>query len=360
MITVAQSIAMYLYFSYQVSISELSVGEYTILLGTSTLLVTTLLGFFKAISSIRRTLGFTHLFSGYRGFVEIHSDISSSRLLPRQKIADMTIKFENVSFAYPESEIQVFENISFEIAPGEKIGIVGLNGSGKTTLIKLLCRLYEPTSGRILLNDRNISEIPLDKYYRIIGSVFQDCQLFAFTLTENLTLSETSDRERIYMILRELGLERFAENLPEGFDTYLTRQFSSSGVELSGGQEQKLAIARALYKDAPLLILDEPTTSLDPKAESEIYSDFNRMARDKTTIFISHRLAAAAIVDRIALLDGGHIAEEGEHNELVTLGGLYAQMYQPQEQLYNSCECSKSTGYASNSNCIMLTLIYYN
>ena len=138
------------------------------------------------------------------------------------------------------------------------------------------------------------------------------------------------------MILRELGLERFAENLPEGFDTYLTRQFSSSGVELSGGQEQKLAIARAIYKDTPLLILDEPTASLDPKAESEIYSDFNRMSRDRTTIFISHRLAAAAIVDRIALLDGGRIFEMGTHSELVALGGLYAMMYQSQEQLYTS------------------------
>ena len=244
------------------------------------------------------------------------------------------IVFDDVTFAYPGSDKNILEHLNLTIRSGEKLMIVGVNGSGKTTLIKLLCKLYRPASGCITLNGQDIWSIPNEVYYRTIGAVFQDYRNFAFTLEENVSLSEDADRERVCAICHELGLGGFIENLPRGINTSLTRQFSSDGVELSGGQDQKIAIARTIYKDAPLLVLDEPTASLDAKAESEIYADFGRMAEGKTAVFISHRLAAATLAERIVVLDGGRIAECGSHAELMLCGGIYAEMYASQSQAY--------------------------
>ena len=224
--------------------------------------------------------------------------------------------FHDVTFAYPGSDKNVLEHLNLTIRNGEKLMIAGVNGSGKTTLIKLLCKLYHPTSGRITLNGQDIWSIPNEVYYHTIGAVFQDYRNFAFTLAENVSLKEEADSKRIHEIFHELGLGMFIDDLPDGIDTNLTRQFSSNGVELSGGQDQKIAIARAIYKDSPLLILDEPTASLDVKAENKIYADFGRMTKGKTTVFISHRLAAAMLADRIVVMDGGLITENGSHIEL--------------------------------------------
>ncbi len=249
------------------------------------------------------------------------------------------IVFDDVTFAYPGSDKNVLEHLNLTIRNGEKLMIVGVNGSGKTTLIKLLCKLYRPTSGRITINGQDIWSIPNVVYYNTIGAVFQDYRNFAFTLAENVSLEEKADSKRIYDIFHELGLGMFIDDLPDGIDTNLTRQFSSNGVELSGGQAQKLAIARAIYKDSPLLILDEPTASLDVKAESEIYADFSRMANGKTTVFISHRLAAAMLAERIVVMDGGRIAESGSHTELMRYGGMYTEMFTAQSQAYlATCE----------------------
>lgn len=273
-------------------------------------------------------------FTDYQKLIDLFAltklEATSDIEIPKQT----EIVFHDVAFAYPGSDKKVLEHLNLTIRNGEKLMIVGANGCGKTTLIKLLCKLYRPTAGRITLNGRDIWSISNQVYYHTLGAVFQDFQNFAFTLAENVSFSKNSDNKLVHTIFGQLGLGRFIENLPNGINTNLTRQFDSNGVELSGGQDQKLAIARAIYKNAPLLILDEPTASLDVKAESEIYADFNRMAEGKTTVFISHRLAAAMFAERIVVIEDGRIAESGSHEELMKLGGIYEKMFTAQSQAY--------------------------
>lgn len=244
------------------------------------------------------------------------------------------IAFHGVSFIYPNTHRRVLDNINIKITDREKLVVVGLNGAGKTTFIKLLCKFYRPTTGKITLNGTDIWEIPNDWYYRMIAAVFQDFANFPFCLAENVSMCENAEQDNVYKIVMETGLGEYVKNLPDGLNTYITKSFASGGVELSGGQGQKIAIARAVYKDTPVLILDEPTASLDPKAESEIYTNFFNMAKDKTTIFISHRLAASTIADRIAVFSDGKIAECGAHGDLMKKNGIYAEMYRKQSHLY--------------------------
>ena len=253
-------------------------------------------------------------------------------------LSKIEIAFDNVSFKYPDTEHKVLENINIKITDKEKLVIVGLNGAGKTTFIKLLCKFYRPTAGRITLNGIDIWSIPNNEYYRIIAAVFQDYTNFAFSLAENITVSASGDTGKAAEIFGGLGMNNFIENLPDGLDTCLTKNFSQSGIELSGGEGQKLAIARAIYKNAPVLILDEPTASLDAKAESEIYEDFFNMSRNKTAIFISHRLAASTVADNIAVFADGKIAEYGSHGVLMKQNGLYAKMYRKQSKPYIDVE----------------------
>lgn len=209
-----------------------------------------------------------------------------------------------------------------------------MNGAGKSTFIKLLCKFYRPISGKITLNGIDIWDIPNVEYYKIISAVFQDFANFSFTLKENISMCENGDLYKISEILNRIGLKEHAEGLSNKYDTYLSKSFDSDGVEFSGGQAQKIAIARAVYKDAYVLILDEPTKSLDPKAESEIYTDFFNIAKDKTTIFISHRLAASTISDNIAVFADGRIIEYGSHDDLINKDGVYAEMYRKQSRQY--------------------------
>lgn len=242
--------------------------------------------------------------------------------------------FNNVSFAYPNTEKLVLDNINLTITDKEKLVIVGFNGAGKSTFIKLLCKFYHPTSGTITLNGTDIWNIPNDIYYKVIAAVFQDYAHFAFSLGENVSMSEDGDMQKASEIINNVGLGEYVNELPNGYDTYLSKNFDSGGTELSGGQGQKLAIARAVYKGTSVLILDEPTASLDPKAESEIYEDFFNMAKDKTTIFISHRLAASTVADNIAVFSDGRIEEYGPHKDLMNKNGIYTEMFRKQSQPY--------------------------
>lgn len=244
------------------------------------------------------------------------------------------IVFDDVTFAYPGTDKNALEHINLKITNGEKLVIVGLNGAGKTTLVKLLCKFYRPISGTIKVNGMDIWDIPNSKYCNFIAAVFQDYNNFAFSLAENISLTPVGDRVRMNDILRELGLAELISALPDGLETCISKSFSDTGVELSGGEGQKLAIARAIYKNAPILILDEPTASLDAKAESEIYDDFFRMSKNKTTLFISHRLAASSVADTIAVFDNGKVVEYGNHTELLQKNGLYAEMYEKQSRPY--------------------------
>lgn len=244
------------------------------------------------------------------------------------------IEFIDVSFAYPHSDKLVLKNINIKISNQEKLVIVGANGAGKSTFIKLLCKFYRPSSGKITINGIDIWDIPNEEYYKLIAAVFQDFANFAFSIKENIAMSEESDEQKIAQIINQINLQERISELPNGLDTHLTKSFDTSGIELSGGQGQKVAIARAIYKDTPILILDEPTASLDPKAENEIYQDFFKMAKSKTTIFISHRLAASTLADNIAVFSEGEIIEYGSHNNLINKKGVYAEMYRKQSEKY--------------------------
>lgn len=254
---------------------------------------------------------------------------------------ELDIVFDNVSFSYGEDAPLVLDHINLSIKNGEKLVIVGMNGAGKTTLIKLLCKFYHPTAGRILIGGRDIETIPNDEYYKLIAAVFQDHREFSFTVAENISLSENGDAGKIEKILSELDLAGFISRLPNGLGTYVGRSFSDEGIDPSGDEGQKLAIAKAMYKDSPILILDEPTASLDPLAESEIYEQFFKLSASKTTIFISHRLAASTIADRIVVFDKGKIVESGTHRELMRNGGLYEKMYIKQRNLVLSNRTAK-------------------
>ena len=255
------------------------------------------------------------------------------------------IEFRNVSFKYPGTDKMILDNISIKIGAGEHLSIVGLNGAGKTTFIKLLCRLYDPTSGEILVNGVNIKEYDYNQYMALFAPVFQDFRLFAFPIEENITLVDEDDKEyytgdeaeRIEKIIEMVNLAQMMEKLEKGKKTTLFKYFEENGIEPSGGEQQKIAIARALYKSSPVVILDEPTAALDPIAEYEIYKQFHTLVGDKTAFYISHRLSSCRFCDRIAVFSEGTIKEYGTHDELAGIkNGIYAKMFEAQAQYYRT------------------------
>ena len=246
------------------------------------------------------------------------------------------IEFRNVSFRYDGADHDTIHNLSLKIKSGEKLALVGLNGAGKTTLVKLLCGLYRPTSGEIYFNGIPLSDFKREDYYKLISPVFQEIRTAFFSLAETVSgksIAET-DLLKAEACIRQAGLSAKIDALPDGIHTKLNKKVHENGTELSGGEAQKLMLARALYKDAPLLILDEPTAALDPIAESKIYNEFNVMAKNKTSLFISHRLASTSFCDRIVLLENGGIAEEGTHGELMAANGTYKGLFDIQSCWY--------------------------
>lgn len=249
------------------------------------------------------------------------------------------ISFEHVSFRYEGADEDTLKDIHFAIKPGEKIALVGLNGAGKTTLVKLLCGLYRPTRGEIRINGIPAGQFARRDYYRLFSPVFQEVRTAFFSLAETVAgeIGDTPDLKRAEKCMRLAGLGEKIDALPQGIHTRLDKQVNRDGTELSGGQLQKLMLARALYKDAPILVLDEPTAALDPIAENQIYLQYNNMSDAKTSLFISHRLASTRFCDRILYLKEGRITEEGTHEQLLELGGEYSNLYQMQSCWYK-CE----------------------
>ena len=241
--------------------------------------------------------------------------------------------FHDVSFSYPGTNIPVLEHVTLSFAVGEKTALVGRNGAGKTTLIKLLCRLYEPTSGYITLNGIDIRKYSYKAYTQAFSVVFQDFHLFSLPLDENIAAGTEIDEAALQSSLAKVGLTDRVQQLPQGVRTRLYNN-NGSGVDLSGGEAQRTAIARALYKDAPFVILDEPTAALDPIAEAEIYEQFSQMTAGKTAVYISHRMSSCKFCDRIIVLDHGRIAEDGTHDTLLANHGIYANLYETQAQYY--------------------------
>ena len=248
---------------------------------------------------------------------------------------DYEIEFCNVSFKYPGSDSYSLHNVSIKFRIGERLAVVGMNGSGKTTFIKLMCRLYDPTEGRVLLNGVDIRKYDYAEYLSIFSIVFQDFRLFSFTLGQNVAASSDYEKDRVIDCLKKAGFEHRLEEMPSGLDTSLYKDFDRNGVEISGGEAQKIAIARALYKNTPFIILDEPTAALDPIAEYEIYSSFNNIVQDKTAIYISHRLSSCRFCDKIAVFHEGNIVQMGTHAELLSnRSGKYFELWNAQAQYY--------------------------
>ncbi|MBR2884955.1 MAG: ABC transporter ATP-binding protein [Clostridia bacterium] len=257
--------------------------------------------------------------------------------IPTEKRMDnkYDIEFHNVSFKYPNTEKYVIKNLNLKFKVGDRIAVVGMNGSGKTTMIKLLCRLYDPTEGYITLNGIDIQKYDYEDYLKLFSVVFQDFKLFSFSVGENVAASVDYDEEKVWSSLEKAGMLERVKQMPKGLKTPVYKDFEESGVEISGGEAQKLAIARALYKDAAFVILDEPTASLDPIAEHEIYSRFNDMVKDKTAIYISHRLSSCRFCDRILVFDNGRLIQDGSHENLLeNTGGKYSELWNAQAQYY--------------------------
>jgi len=255
--------------------------------------------------------------------------------------APHTIEFQHVSFAYPGTERKVLNDINIRLEPRDTVVLVGLNGAGKTTLLKLLTRLYDPTEGRILLDGHDIREYDPKELYKIFGIIFQDFGKYAFSVKENIAFSKHDqpiDMDEIEEAARQSASDEFIGRLPDGYDTPLMRYFEKNGIELSIGQWQKLSVARAFYSDSDILILDEPTASLDPMAEQEIFNQFDRLKKDKTTIFVSHRLSSATTANKIIVLKEGRVIEEGDHAALMAQKGEYYTLFSTQAKRYISNE----------------------
>ncbi len=254
---------------------------------------------------------------------------------PVPKAEGYELRLENVTFRYPGTENNIFEDVNLTIHPGEKLAVVGLNGAGKTTLVLLLGGFYDPDEGRVLLNGTNIREFNRDEYYGLFSAVFQEFSLLDVTLAEQVAQqTEDIDIDRVWDCLDKAGLTEFVKQLPDGLNTHMGREVYLDGILLSGGQTQRLVLARALYKGGSILMLDEPTAALDPVAENDIYMKYNEMTAGKTAIFISHRLASTRFCDRILFIADGGIAEEGTHEELLALGGKYAKLFEVQSRYY--------------------------
>lgn len=257
--------------------------------------------------------------------------------LPIEKRDDdqFTMEFRRVSFRYPGTDVDVLKDFSVKFHIGERLAVVGKNGSGKTTFIKLLCRLYDPTQGEILLNGIDIRKYNYQEYMALFSVVFQDFQIPAFSLGQNVAAAVEYDEEKAELAIKQAGLEELSEKLPQGLETCLYTDFDSNGVDISGGEAQKVAIARALYHDTPFIILDEPTAALDPLAEYEVYSKFDELVGTKTAVYISHRLSSCQFCNDILVIDGGKAVQRGSHEKLVQdKEGLYYTLWNTQAQYY--------------------------
>lgn len=328
-----QESVIYLLLAYKVVFSGMSIGDFSMYLTSIKTFADAARGIAGAFSQLLQC----DLFAGeFRYCAEIA--VAGRKEFPELSIPEgqpLTLEFRDVSFRYPQAEKMVLEHVSLTLREGESLSVVGLNGAGKTTFIKLLCRLYEPAEGEILLNGININRIPYEEYAARLGVVFQDFRLFAFSMEENITMGFSAGAKTVEECVEKSGLQGKLSSLSRGLQTNLSKEFDEKGIEFSGGEGQKLALARVLYKDAPVIILDEPTAALDPLAEYELYRRFHELVQGKCAVYISHRLSSTRFTDKIAVFDQGHVAEYGSHRELMSRQeGLYASMYRMQAQYY--------------------------
>ena len=285
-----------------------------------------------SITALRENNKYLQMFFDY---IDMPDDMYKGTLaVEKRDDIDYEIEFRNVSFRYPGTESWVLRNVNVRFRIGDKMAIVGENGSGKTTFIKLLCRLYDPTEGEILLNRINISRYRYEEYISLFSVVFQDYRLFQFSLAANVACSFSYREEDVENCLIQAGLGEKLRSLDRGVETVVGRDYEDDGVDMSGGEQQKIALARALYKNAPFIVLDEPTAALDPIAEAAVYEGFRELAKDKTAVFISHRLSSCRFCDDIIVFEAGRVVQRGSHDKLCGAGGKYAQMWNAQAKYY--------------------------
>lgn len=333
-LSVGQDMILYGYFAIKTMKNLISIGSFSMLISTTSLLIT------SAINTMGKFRYFEFLskhiesYMQYKQIIDTGNTKKGTRSIQAIDPGKYIIEFKNVSFRYPNALHNTLHNISIKINHGEKLSIVGFNGAGKTTFIKLLTRLYEPTEGEICINDININEFVYEEYMNLMSVVLQDFKLLAFTIKDNVVLCNEYNESKLRDAIHKSGLSDKIRHLPAGVDTTLFKEFDDLGIEFSGGEGQKLAIARAVYKNSPIVIMDEPTSALDPLAEYEMFCNLNHIINSKTAIYISHRLSSTRFSDHIAVFHEGNIIEYGNHEELMALSGHYAEMYSKQACFY--------------------------
>jgi ABC-type multidrug transport system fused ATPase/permease subunit len=331
LLNAAQQALLYGYLGVRVVTKLITVGEFQMLVTASLNFAGSLRGIVENVIGLARVVEYIN---ETRVFLQ-QPDVMRSGSRPVVKADKHTIEFRDVSFKYPNAENYSLRHVSITLTPGSKLSVVGRNGAGKTTFIKLLCRLYDPAEGQILLDGADIREYDLDSYRELLSVVFQDYKLLAFSLRENIAAAPEADDARVLEAACKAGFIERLETLEKGLDTAVYKDFDKNGMEFSGGESQKIAIARAIYKNAPITVLDEPTAALDPMAEYDIYNRFDSLIGDKTAIYISHRLSSCRFCDNIAVFKDGEIVQYGPHDALVKdEGGEYFTMWTAQAKYY--------------------------
>ncbi|MEE0969091.1 MAG: ABC transporter ATP-binding protein [Clostridia bacterium] len=329
--------AFFAFIASLVLTGRIMIGDYTLYTDALTSIAGTVATLISASASVYEGTLFIDNLISFMDEEQSVVSLDKSNPLKVNHGAPHTIEFKNVSFAYPGTERPVIKNVNLKFGPGETVVLVGLNGAGKTTLLKLLTRLYDPTEGVILIDGNDIRSYDVDELYKTFGIIFQDFGKYAFTVEENISFGNIEskvDRNKIESAASKAGASEYISKLPDTYDTPLMRHFEKNGTELSIGQWQKLAIARAFYSENDILILDEPTASLDAIAEQEIFNRFDELRRGKMSIFVSHRLSSATIASKIVVLENGTVVEEGTHKELMERKGKYYELFSTQAKRY--------------------------
>lgn len=328
LLNLVRELVAYAYLTYLVLKNRLSVSEFIFCFGIITGFSNWIMNLVFSFMEISRCCTDCAL---YREFVE--ESVSEGK--PEVDFGEVrSIEFSNVFFTYPASDTETIRNMSFKVTKGENIAIVGENGAGKTTAIKLLCGLYYPSEGDILINGRSSKEFSSDSYFDLFSAVFQDYCFMPMTIAENITAEQSYDKERLFAAFDKAGITDKINSLSEKENTLMVKDVYKNAADFSGGEKQKLLLAKAVYKNAPVLILDEPTAALDPISENELYLKYNELTEDKISFFISHRLSSTRFCDRILFIKDGAVAESGTHEELMAKKGAYYRMYQTQSMYY--------------------------
>ncbi len=332
-IALIRNVIIYGWMIYDMLFGGMSIGDFTLYVGSAIAMSTAINAFLQSVGGMRER---SSRMDDYRTFMDIEFADEGKKTIPVPKCDKYTFEFRNVSFRYQGQETYALKDLNLTLEAGHRLAVVGLNGAGKTTFIKLLLRLYDVTEGQILCNGIDIREFDRNEYFRLFAPAFQEVEVFAFPLSENvsMTTADETDKAKAEQYIRAAGMGDKLDKLPDGMDTELLKVLYDDGVDLSGGEKQKLALARALYKGAPVVVLDEPTAALDALAEYRLYQSFNGMIGDRSAVYISHRLSSTRFCDSIAMFVAGKMVEHGTHEELLAKGGAYAEMFRVQAQYY--------------------------